>query len=368
MRLSNITDLKANAAPAPDGVPRGAARPLVISLGDPAGIGPELICRAWAARVEEKLPPFVVVSSAALLAEAAAATGITARIRNVASPDEAGRCFADALPVIDIGILPWRPGRPNADGARLALASLTAATELARSGSAAALVTGPIAKAFLQEAGFRHPGQTEFVAAACGIAAPDAVMMLAGPRLRVVPMTVHVRLADVPQMLSVDLIRRRTAIAARALSRDFGLTTPRIAIAGLNPHAGESGRLGDEEIRIIAPAIQAMRAEGLRVTGPHPADGMFHDRAREDYDLAVCMYHDQALIPLKALDFDTGVNVTLGLPIIRTSPDHGTGFAIAGAGTAHPGPTIAAIRMAGECVAQRAAAGQARQGVWDRDG
>jgi 4-hydroxythreonine-4-phosphate dehydrogenase len=217
------------------------------------------------------------------------------------------------------------------------------------------MVTNPIAKSRLAEVGFAHPGQTEFVAAACGVAAEDAVMMLAGPSLRTVPLTVHAALAEVPALLSAALIERRAAIVAGALQRDFAIAAPRLAVAGLNPHAGEDGRFGDEEARIITPAIAALRAAGIDVTGPHPADALFAPHARGGYDVALCMYHDQALIPLKALDFDNGVNVTLGLPVVRTSPDHGTAFAIAGKHQANAGATIAAIRMAGECARRRAA-------------
>ena len=215
-------------------------------------------------------------------------------------------------------------------------------------------MTGPIAKSRLAEVGFDFPGQTEFLADACGMSAESAVMMLAGPSLRAVPLTVHIALAEVPASLSNELIVRRARIVARSLRADFGIAQPRLAIAALNPHAGESGRMGREEIDIIAPAIEQLRAEGIDATGPHPADTLFAPRARAKYDVAIAMYHDQALIPLKALDFDQGVNVTLGLPIVRTSPDHGTAFDIAGKGIADPGAMIAAIRMAGEIAARRA--------------
>jgi len=221
---------------------------------------------------------------------------------------------------------------------------------------AGALVTGPVAKAELAKIGFPFPGQTEFVASWCEVPADDAVMMLAGPSLRTVPMTVHCALAEVPKKLTTALIRRRAAIVARALHLDFGIKRPRLAICGLNPHAGEEGRMGREEITIIAPAIAELRAAGVDATGPHPADTLFAPHLRGTYDVAIAMYHDQALVPLKALDFDHGVNVTLGLPIVRTSPDHGTAFGIAGKGTANPGAMIAAIRMAGEIAARRAAA------------
>ena len=256
--------------------------------------------------------------------------------------------YLDHLPNGD-----YRPGAPGRAGAELALASLTEATELTRAGEAAALVTAPIAKSLLAEVGFDYPGQTEFVAAACSYAPGDAVMMLAGPQLRTVPLTVHVALRDVPGLITTALIERKARIVAMALIRDFGIANPRIAVAALNPHAGEQGRMGDEDERIVAPAVAALAAEGFTITGPHSADGLFTAHARDGYDVALCMYHDQALIPLKTLDFDAGVNVTLGLPLVRTSPDHGTAFGIAGTGTADPGAMIAAIRMAGECAARR---------------
>ncbi|ANY20276.1 4-hydroxythreonine-4-phosphate dehydrogenase 1 [Tsuneonella dongtanensis] len=265
--------------------------------------------------------------------------------------------FGRALPVLGELDGSWRPGFPDSAGATLALASLKRATELTFAGEASGVVTAPIAKALLAEVGFDHPGQTEFVAAACGVAAEDAVMMLAGPQLRTVPLTVHVALAEVPGRITTDLIVRRARVAAAALERDFGIEAPRVAVAALNPHAGEGGKFGDEEARIIAPAIKALRREGIAATGPHPADALFAPHARHGFDVALCMYHDQALIPLKALDFDAGVNVTLGLPIVRTSPDHGTAFDIAGTGRANPGAMIAAIRMAGECAMRRAANG-----------
>ena len=331
-------------------------KPLAVSLGDPAGVGPELICEAWARSDAERLPPFFVCGGARLLREAAERRGLDLAVEVVASPSEAGPMFASALPVLGGGDAPYRPGEPEQTGAQLALASLEQATALAVAGRARGLVTGPIAKALLAEIGFSFPGQTEFVAGACGVAAEDAVMMLAGPSLRTVPLTVHLALANVPKALTTELIVRRTRIVAAALSRDFGITAPRLAIAGLNPHAGEQGRMGDEEQRIIAPAIAALCAEGIDASGPHPADSLFAPRSRATYDVAIAMYHDQALVPLKALDFDTGVNVTLGLPVVRTSPDHGTAFAIAGKGIADPGAMIAAIRMAGEIAARRAAA------------
>jgi len=328
--------------------------PLAVSLGDPAGVGPELIAEAWARRADAELLPFFVAGAPGLLAEAAQQRGLSVPIVEIYHPAEALDCFDHALPVLAGIDGDYRPGQPDRTGAELALASLSEAARLVVAGEAAALITGPIAKARLADVGFDYPGQTEFVAAACGIAPGDAVMMLAGPNLRTVPLTVHIALANVPQHLTSALIERRGRITALALLRDFGIAAPRLAFAALNPHAGEDGRMGDEEARIIAPAIAALKAEGIDAAGPFAADGLFAPRARAGYDVALCMYHDQALIPLKALDFDSGVNVTLGLPIIRTSPDHGTAFGIAGQGAADAGATIAAIRMAGECAARRA--------------
>jgi 4-hydroxythreonine-4-phosphate dehydrogenase len=325
--------------------------PLVVSLGDPAGVGPELIAAAWAAREAELLPPFVVAGGASVLAAAAEARGLSVPVREVFHPAEALDLFGLVLPVLAGADGDYTPGAPDRAGAELALASLSEATELTR---CSGLVTAPIAKALLAEVGFDHPGQTEFVAAACGVAAEDAVMMLAGPSLRTVPLTVHVALYAVPGLITRDLIVAKARIVARALAQDFGLAAPRLAIAALNPHAGENGRMGHEDAAIIAPAIAILRAEGIDASGPHPADALFTPRARATYDAALCMYHDQALVPLKALDFDEGVNVTLGLPIVRTSPDHGTAFGIAGKALADPGATIAAIRMAGEIAARRA--------------
>jgi 4-hydroxythreonine-4-phosphate dehydrogenase len=327
--------------------------PLAFSLGDPAGVGPELLAEAWARRVDERLPPFFAVGGGTVLKAAATLRGLDVPVRRIADVSEAARVFAEALPVLGDADGEYRPGEPDRDGARLALASLQQASRITAAGLASGIVTGPIAKSRLAEIGFTHPGQTEYVAEACGVGPDDAVMMLAGPNLRTVPLTVHTALANVPGLLTTDLIIRKARITAAALQRDFGIAAPRLAIAALNPHAGEDGRMGDEEIRIIAPAVVALRAEGIDATGPHPADALFAAHERASYDIALCMYHDQALIPLKALDFDQGVNATLGLPIIRTSPDHGTAFGIAGKRIARPGATIAAIRMAGECAARR---------------
>lgn len=318
-------------------------------MGDPAGIGPEVIAKAWQARDTAGLPPFFAVGDARAVARVW--DGPVARI---GSPAEAMAAFADALPVLvidDAGEI--IPGVPDAEGARCAFHSLEVAAGLARSGAAAALVTGPVSKRQLYDIGFTHPGQTEFVAERCGIAPENAVMMLAGPSLRVVPLTTHMPLANVAGALSVELAVSRGRTTARGLQRNFWIQNPRLAFAGFNPHAGESGALGREEIDILEPAIQLLREEGIDATGPFAADTMFHARARANYDVAICGYHDQALIPLKALHFDEGVNMTLGLPIVRTSPDHGTAFPIAGKDQAVPGAMIAAISMAAEAARVR---------------
>ena len=327
-----------------------ATPPIAISMGDPAGIGPEIIAKAWDARVTHHLPPFVAVGDARAIERVWA--GPIARVADLA---EAVAAFPSTLPVLSIGdggaIV---PGQPDAGGARSALHALELAVGLVRNGAARALVTGPVSKAQLYAIGFTHPGQTEFVAERSGVAADNAVMMLAGPSLKVVPITTHIPLNAVSGALSIELIVAKSRVTARGLLRNFGIENPRLAFAGLNPHAGEQGALGREEIEIIAPAIAILREEGIDATGPFAADTMFRPRARATYDVVMCCYHDQALVPLKTIHFDEGVNMTLGLPIVRTSPDHGTAFAIAGKNLAEPGAMIAAIAMAGEAADRRA--------------
>ena len=326
-------------------------RPLAVSLGDPAGIGAEVIAKSWERRRSAYLPPFFVVGEIAAIAAV-----WNGPVATIASPDEAADRFADVLPVLRVGDgCAVMPGSPDGDGARSALDALEMAVGLTRSGAASALVTGPVSKARLYGIGFVHPGQTEFVAERCGVAAGMVAMMLAGPTLRTVPVTTHVPLRDVPAALSVDLIVAKGRTTIRGLRRQFGIARPRLAVAGLNPHAGEDGALGREEIDVIEAAVARLRDEEADVTGPHPADTMFHEAARRRYDAALCMYHDQALIPLKALHFDEGVNITLGLPIVRTSPDHGTAFDIAGKDVADPAAMIAAIRLADACARRMAA-------------
>lgn len=331
-----------------------APAPLAIALGDPAGIGPEVILGAWARlRAERRTPPAFVVGGPELLRAAAEALRIDCPIVPIGDPSEAVFAGAIGLPVLALLDGPYQPAAPSPEGARLALASLQWATRCALAGAASGIVTAPVAKGALAGIGWDYPGQTEFLADACGRPYRDAVMMLAGPSLRTVPLTVHVALAEVPALLSAELITHKARIVAAGLRRDFGIASPRLAIAALNPHAGEGGQFGDEEARIIAPAIAALQAEGIAAFGPVPGDALFTPRARGTYDAALAMYHDQALIPIKALEVDEGVNVTLGLPIIRTSPDHGTALDIAGQGKADPGAMAAAIVMAGDMAAAR---------------
>jgi 4-hydroxythreonine-4-phosphate dehydrogenase len=325
-------------------------QPIAVSIGDPAGIGPEVLAKAWAKRGEERLRPFFAIGDPRSIAMV-----WDGPLQRVDGPDAVPACFNDALPIMEVedaGAIV--PGQPNMPGARCAIASLEIAVGLARSGAASAIVTGPVAKAELYASGFTHAGQTEFVAERCGVSPGNVAMMLAGPTLRTVCITTHVPLARVPEILTVELVISRARATARGLQRDFGIANPRIAIAGFNPHAGEGGALGREEIEILLPAIEQLRDEGIDIDGPLAADTMFHPRARARYDAALCTYHDQALIPLKTLHFDEGVNMTLGLPIVRVAPDHGTAFGIAGKDQAEPGATIAAIRMAGDCAARRA--------------
>ncbi len=327
--------------------------PLAISLGDPAGIGPEVVAKCWDHRSSFNLPVFVAVGDARSLSAVWDGPIVT-----IDDPRDADSAFDVGLPILHIRSPDADiPGRPSLAGAHCSLDSLELAVGLARSGSASAVVTGPVSKQQLYGIGFAHPGQTEFVAERCGVAPENVAMMLAGPTLRTVPVTTHLAFAQVPERLTPALIEARGRATIRGLQRNFGIADPRLAVAGLNPHAGEGGTLGTEEQELIAPAIDALRAEGWHVIGPLPADTMFHEAARSRYDAALCMYHDQALIPLKALHFDEGVNITLGLPIIRTAPDHGTAFDIAGEDRADPRAMAAAIRMAAQCAAYRALAG-----------
>ena len=329
--------------------------PLAVTLGDPAGIGPEIIVKAWSA-LRHDGPPFVVIGDAHALAAASPAGA--AIIRPVGLPAEALQVFEDALPVLDLPLnTSVVAGQPSAAAAPAIIRWIETAAGLALSGVVSGVVTAPIAKAPLYEAGFGFPGHTEFLgeltAAASLAGARGPIMMLTAKDLRVTLVTIHEPLAKVPGLLSVERIVNAGLVTAQALTRDFGIRVPRLAVTGLNPHAGESGSIGREEVEIIAPAVRALQDLGVAATGPHPSDSLFHPDARARFDAALCMYHDQALIPVKMLDFWGGVNVTLGLPIIRTSPDHGVGFDIAGRGLARPDSLMVAIRRAAEMAARR---------------
>ncbi len=328
-------------------------RPVALTLGDPAGIGGEIALRAWAALRDEL--PFFVIADAAHMAGLGMRLGIP--LSPIDGPDAAAAAMAAGLPVLPHPLpCPAPPGRPEPANAPAVVAAIERGVALVRSGAALALCTNPIHKHALQQgAGFGFPGHTEFLAHLCG--APHPVMMLASPLLRVVPATVHLPLAAVPAALTEAVLESTLRITRDALVADFGVAAPRIAVAGLNPHAGESGAIGREEITVIAPVIARLRAEGFALAGPLAADSMFHESARARYDAAVCMYHDQALIPLKTLDFAGGVNVTLGLDFVRTSPDHGTAYDIAADLCADPASLIAALRLARELGETRAARG-----------
>jgi 4-hydroxythreonine-4-phosphate dehydrogenase len=326
-----------------------ADTPLALTLGDPAGIGPDITLLAYAARGVETIPPFVLLGDTAVLAARAEALGLSVPIAAVATAREALDVFADALPVLPVELPgPVVAGRPDVAAAPAVKRSIEMAVDLVRRGEARAVVTNPIAKSLLYQAGFTFPGHTEFLAdlAADRGQAPLPVMMLVAGPFKAVPVTIHIPLRDVPSQLTTELVLATIRTTNADLRRYFGFVQPRLAVSGLNPHAGEDGSLGREEIDIIAPAIDAARAEGIDVKGPYPADTMFHTAARETYDAALCMYHDQALVPFKTLAFDEGVNVTLGLPFVRTSPDHGTAFDIAGTGKANPQSLIEALRLA----------------------
>lgn len=314
-----------------------------------------MIAKAWDLREQAGVPRFFVVGDIGAIRAV-----WNGPVTCIEDPTEAIDAFDHALPclqVVESGEVV--PGSPTLDGARCAFQSLEIATGLVRAESACALVTAPVSKSQLLQVGFTHPGQTEYVAERCGVSRENVVMMLAGPSLRVVPLTIHMPLRAVFDALTPALIRSRAIATVRGLQRLFGIERPKIAIAGLNPHAGEGGMLGEEEITIIAPALAQLREEGIDIEGPFAADALFSARSRANYDAILCCYHDQALIPIKALHFDEGVNMTIGLPIVRTSPDHGTAFALAGRDHAHPGAMIAAIRMAHEAELCRRATSEA---------
>ena len=333
------------------------AKPLALTSGEPAGIGPDITIKAWLRRDELKLPAFYLVGDLDSVGKRAELLGLKISLADV-GPEDAAAAFADALPVVATGkAATARPGQPDDSSAEAALASIRQAVADVATGRASAVVTNPIAKSVLYRAGFRHPGHTEFLAelAASGGRTPQPVMMLWSPTLAVVPVTIHLSLREAIAQLSSELIVSTARIAVADLKARFGLVRPRLAVSGLNPHAGEDGSLGLDDQTIVAPAIEILRNEGIEVRGPLPADTMFHDAARKTYDCAICMYHDQALIPIKTIAFEDAVNVTLGLPFIRTSPDHGTAFDIAGTGRANPSSLVAALRLAARMAAARPA-------------
>ncbi|WP_434733800.1 4-hydroxythreonine-4-phosphate dehydrogenase PdxA [Rhizobium sp. YTUHZ044] len=328
------------------------SRPLALSQGDPAGIGPDITLMAWLRRREIGLPPFFLIGDPDVLALRARQLNLAVSIREIDTAGEATGIFADALPVMSVPAgIEVVPGEPHAATAKGTIAAIEKAVSLVICGEALAVVTNPIAKAVLYEAGFRFPGHTEFLAdlAARATGSPvTPVMMLSGPKVRAIPVTIHIPVRDVPQALTGELIIETCRIADVDLRQRFGIDAPRLAVAGLNPHAGEGGAIGSEDEDIIRPSIEQLRDEGIDAIGPLPADTMFHDEARARYDVAICMYHDQALIPAKALGFDDSVNVTLGLPFVRTSPDHGTAFGIAGKGLAREQSLVAALKLAAQ--------------------
>jgi 4-hydroxythreonine-4-phosphate dehydrogenase len=330
--------------------------PLAVTMGEPAGIGGEIALAAWLGR-DHRLPPFYLIDNPERLAALADRLGWKVRLRPIGAPAEAPEVFAEALPVAPIGGgLRGRPGRPDPADAAAVIGAIETAVADVRCGRAAAVVTNPIQKESLYRAGFTYPGHTEFLAALAGTAAAP-VMMLAGSGLRVVPVTIHLPLRRAVESLRPAAIVHAGRVVAAAMRCDFGIAAPVLAVAGLNPHGGEGGALGREESEIIAPAVALLRADGIAVEGPLPADAMFHAEARRGYDAALCMYHDQALIPVKTIDFYGAVNVTLGLPFVRTSPDHGTALGLAGTGTARPDSFLAALRLAAEMAARRRASG-----------
>jgi 4-hydroxythreonine-4-phosphate dehydrogenase len=329
--------------------------PLALTIGEPAGIGPDLTLAVWRHRAELDLPPFYLIGDAEFLAARAAALGLDVPFA-VVVPEEACDAFTRALPIVSLGLpATASPGRPDETSAPAAITSIRRAVGDVLAGRAAGIVTNPIAKNVLYRSGFAEPGHTEFLARLAQEATGrhcHPVMMLWSPELAVVPVTIHLPLREVQSRLTAALVTETGRIVARDLATRFGIARPRLAVAGLNPHAGEGGALGEEDAAIVAPAVATLQAEGIDAQGPLPADTMFHPAARARYDAALCMYHDQALIPIKTLAFHHAVNVTLGLPFVRTSPDHGTAFDIAGTGRGDPSSLMAALTLAARLTAR----------------
>ena len=327
--------------------------PLALTMGEPSGVGPEITLKAWMARQHEGLPPFFVIGDSELYVSLASSLGLDISLQEISSPEEAVAVFDTALPVLPIKLgATVVPGRLDPANSHSVMHSIDMACDLAMAEAVGGIITNPIHKRALYDAGLKVPGHTEYLSQRSGGATP--VMMLSCPGLRVVPVSVHEPLRDVATSLTTAMIAEKGIILARALKHDFGIERPRIAVAGLNPHAGEEGHIGREEIDIIAPAMKIIAAEEhVELLGPLPPDTMFHGAARARYDAALCMYHDQALIPIKTIDFERGVNTTLGLPIIRTSPDHGTALDIAGQGIASPLSLLEAIKLAHKIASHR---------------
>lgn len=347
------------------GLLRDPLAPLALTMGEPAGIGPDITLAAWQSRQSRIIPPFFVVGSVELLRERAAHLKLSIPVEAITDIADVTTVFQRALPVHQIATLRGiQPGHPEPGTGTATICAIETAVALMQNGRVSAIVTNPIAKSVLYAAGFAHPGHTEFLADLAQRSLGHRVlpvMMIASEALKVVPLTIHLPLAKVPAAITASLLMDTVRITVAGLRQDFGIANPRIAVAGLNPHAGESGTIGDEEVCVIAPAIAALQLEGQAggwsVTGPHSADTLFHAAARARYDAAIGMYHDQVLVPAKTLAFDTGVNVTLGLPFVRTSPDHGTAFDIAGKGLASPESLIAALKMADAMARNRRSAG-----------
>jgi 4-hydroxythreonine-4-phosphate dehydrogenase len=332
---------------------------IALTMGDPAGIGPDLTLEAWRQKVDGSSAPFVAIGDPDLFNQRARLLGLGVPVCTVSSAADAPGIFPGALPVLPIRLVrPAQPGQPDPRAAPAVLSAIEKGVDLVMGGDAAALVTNPINKALLYDAGFSHAGHTEFLGELAQARGAEAypVMMLVCDEFRVVPATVHIPLKDVPNALSQERLVRVAQVTANALKSRFGIPRPRLAVTGLNPHAGEDGALGREEIEIIQPALRELAASGVETTGPHPADTIFQERLRARYDAVITMYHDQALIPVKTLAFDRAVNVTLGLPFVRTSPDHGTAYDLAGTGRANPSSLITALRLAGQLGAVRKAA------------
>jgi 4-hydroxythreonine-4-phosphate dehydrogenase len=350
----------------PDRARAGSFAPLAMTMGDPAGVGPELAIAAWRERQSLNLPPFAIYADVELMRVLAGAADLDplTSVVPVANASVAHDVFDDALPVVPVPLatLPTA-GSPDVANGDATIQSIKHAVADVAAGHACAVVTNPIAKAVLYDAGFGHPGHTEYLGVLAkefwSDAPAEPVMMIAAPMLRVVPVTIHVPLKSVPSLLTTEAIVSSARVVHASLQRDFGIERPRLAVAGLNPHAGEQGTIGTEDDDIVRPAIETLRAEGIEALGPYSADTMFHEAARKTYDAAITMYHDQGLIPIKTLAFDEGVNVTLGLPFVRTSPDHGTAFDIAGKGIASPSSLLAALKLAAAMSERRRAASTA---------